>query len=90
MFLIIILLAPVWLPPIILITLFFSKNLKSQAFVWVYIAEFILTVSGISYLYSIRVPSGLAYLIVLFPAWLIMLIAMIMSIFSTRNKGHKP
>jgi hypothetical protein len=81
MLLIIILFAPLWLTPLILISLIFSKEQRSKAFFWVYVVELIFTVSGISYLYLIQAPSGLAYLTVLFPAWGLMLVAMIMQTF---------
>jgi hypothetical protein len=71
--------APVWLPLVTLITLFLLKQLKVQIFVLLLVAAFAIAVGGTAFLNSIQVPSGLAYLIVLIPAWFIMVIAIIMA-----------
>ncbi len=69
--------APVWLPPLILVMLIFVKPLRASHIVWLNSLTFVVAVGGTAYIYSLRVPSGLIYLYVLIPSWILLVSSLI-------------
>lgn len=71
------LLTPAWFSAIRLAFLQFRGQLKLRPFVVFYLLTFLLTVGGISFLWLVKVPSGIPYGVVILVGWSLFLLALL-------------
>ncbi len=71
------LLTPAWFSAIRLAFLQFRGRLKFRSFGVFYLLTFLLTFGGISFLWLVKVPSGIPYGVVLIVGWLLFLFALL-------------